>query len=90
MKEISASLYKELQEIGLKFNSQLAFQDYRLIGTNVCYSPNYDRGIFHDYETRFVEAIYIREGFDTEIIYVGEFKSVQELKDKLIELGYLK
>jgi len=82
--------HKELENIGLKFNTKLAFQDFYIPGTNICYSPNYDKGIFHDYETRFVEAIYTRDGFETEIIYEGEFKDVKELKNKLIELGFLK
>ena len=82
--------HKELENIGLKFDYKLAFQDFYIPGTNICYSPNYDKGIFHDYETRFVEAIYKRDGFETEIIYEGDFKDIQELKNKLIELGYLK
>lgn len=84
--------HKELENIGLKFNTKLAFQDFYIPGTNICYSPNYDKGIFHDYETRFVEAIYKRDDtyqIKTEIIYEGNFKNVAELKAKLIELGYL-
>lgn len=87
---VNDNTYLELIEIGLKFNTKLAFQDFYVPGTNICYSPSYDNGIFHDYETRFVEAIYTRDGFKTEIIYEGNFKNVQELKDKLIELGCLK
>lgn len=82
--------WNQLKEIGLEFNSKLAFQDWCIPNTNICYDYQYDNGIFHDYETRFVEAIYIRDGFKTEIIYEGDFKNVQELKDKLIELGCLK
>ena len=76
-------------EIGLKFNSKMLFLDWQIPGTNICYSCEHDKGIFHDYETRFVEAIYKRNGFETEIIYEGHFNNVQELKEKLIELGYL-
>ena len=48
-----------------------------------------DKGIFHNPSTRFVEAIYTRDGFETEIIYEGELKDVKELKNKLIELGQM-
>lgn len=80
----------QLREIGLEFNSKLAFQDWYMPNTNICYDYQYDKGIFYDDDERFVEAIYKRDGFETEIIYEGEFKSFDELKNKLIELNYLK
>ena len=82
--------WNQFKEIGLEFNTKLAFQDWRIPNTNICYDYKYDKGIFHDYETRFVEAIYKRDDFETEIIYEGEFKNLNELKNKLIELNYLK
>ena len=82
--------WRHLEEIGLKFNTKLAYQDWYIPNTNICYDYRYDKGIFHDYETRFVEAIYKRDGFETEIIYEGEFKDVKELENKLKELGFLK
>ena len=86
---ITKEIHEELLKIGFEFDSKLAFQDYKLVGTNICYSNAYDKGIFHNPSTRFVEAIYTRDGFETEIIYEGELKDVKELKNKLIELGQM-
>lgn len=81
--------YNDILKLGLLYNSKLDSLDFYIPNTNICYSKEYDKGIFIENDKRFVEAIYKREGLETEIIYEGKFNNILELKNKLNELGYL-
>lgn len=81
--------HNDILKLGLLYNSKLAYLDFYIPNTNICYDKEYDKGIFIENDKRFVEAIYKREGLETEIIYEGKFNNILELKNKLNELGYL-
>lgn len=86
MKDITIEIADELKSIGFKFDSKMISLDYYIPGTDIRYSNSYDKGIFHDPETRFVEAIYRGDAFENVILYEGNFENVTALKNKLIEL----